>query len=114
MIPKPNKKYKARIKILMSGKRGITENEILFTCRLSSGRNYLTELERKLGFTFLRHKHENPDGIGSHTRYSFAYREHAQKVIELVNFEAKRKKFKGLLGDEEQFILSLYPEAKAA
>ncbi|MDI5349365.1 hypothetical protein MJL48_30015, partial [Salmonella enterica subsp. enterica serovar Kentucky] len=42
-----------------------TENDILRYCRLSSGRNYATELERQLGITLERIDEKNPDGIGT-------------------------------------------------
>jgi len=62
------KKHKARLLILRSGAAGITENEILLQCRLPSGRNYVTDLERRLDMQFERIDEANPDGIGSHYR----------------------------------------------
>jgi hypothetical protein len=42
------KKHRARTYMLRCGAGGWTENDILRNCRLSSGRNYATELEREL------------------------------------------------------------------
>lgn len=111
LIPK---KHRARIKILFSGCRGITENEILFGCSLSSGRNYLTEIERELGIRFKRVRETNPDGTGTHTRYFLSSREDAKKIISLVNQKAKKNKHDGISWMEESEILSLYREKEKA
>jgi hypothetical protein len=42
------KKHRARTYMLRCGAGGWTENDILRNCRLSSGRNYASELEREL------------------------------------------------------------------
>lgn len=42
------KKHRARVYMLRTGIEGWTENDILRYCRLSSGRNYATELEASL------------------------------------------------------------------
>lgn len=78
------KKPRAYLLIVCSGDNGITENEILQICRLSSGRNYCSELERKLNITLKRVDEPNTDGIGSHYRYYLASRDDAQKVINLI------------------------------
>ena len=108
------KKHRARLQILHSGRDGITENEILFNCHLSSGRNYLTELERALSFKFDRKRDENPDGIGTHTRYLIPYREDAEKVINLVNHKARLKGYDGITANEMNHILALYPPKENA
>ena len=56
------KKHRARVYMLRTGIEGWTENDILRYCRLSSGRNYATELERQLGITLERIDEKNPDG----------------------------------------------------
>jgi hypothetical protein len=103
------KKPRAYLLIACTGDNGITENEILRTCRLSSGRNYCSELERKLGITLKRMDEPNTDGIGSHYRYYLANREDAQKVVNLIlSYE------NSLLTDSDiSQILALYP-SKAA
>ncbi|MDF7670131.1 hypothetical protein PT276_02740 [Orbaceae bacterium ESL0721] len=78
------KKPRAYLLIVCSGENGITENEILWICKLSSGRNYCSELERKLHITLRRVDEPNTDGIGSHFRYYLASKEDAQKVINLI------------------------------
>ncbi|EFW51749.1 hypothetical protein SDB_00816 [Shigella dysenteriae CDC 74-1112] len=67
--------------MLRTGIEGWTENDILRYCRLSSGRNYATELERQLGITLERIDEKNPDGIGTHLRYRFSCRGDVLKVI---------------------------------
>ncbi|HBA3798210.1 TPA: hypothetical protein J5G26_002149 [Escherichia coli] len=59
------KKHRARVYMLRTGIEGWTENDILRYCRLSSGRNYATELERQLGITLERIDEKNPDGTGN-------------------------------------------------
>lgn len=78
------KKCRAYLLIACSGMNGITENEILLNCRLSSGRNYASDLERLLNIKLSRHNEANPDGIGGHFRYFLTNREDTQKVIELI------------------------------
>lgn len=102
------KKPRAYLLIACTG-NGITENEILRTCRLSSGRNYCSELERKLGITLKRMDEPNTDGIGSHYRYYLVNKEDAQKVVNLIlSYE------NSLLTESDiSQILALYP-SKAA
>jgi hypothetical protein len=50
--------------MLRCGAGGWTENDILHNCRLSSGRNYASELERELDICLDRLEEKNPDGIG--------------------------------------------------
>lgn len=107
------KKHKARVLILRSGAAGITENEILRQCRLSSGRNYLTDLERQLAIQFERIDEANPDGIGSHYRYRFIKRADVQKVITLVNASAVTNGHQPLNQLDVGDILELYPDNTA-
>ena len=107
------KKHKARLLILRSGVSGITENEILRYCRLSSGRNYLTDLERRLDIQFERIDEANPDGIGRHYRYRFIKRADVQKVIALVNSNATINGHQPLSQMDVTDILKLYPENAA-
>ncbi|MCX8977446.1 hypothetical protein NLN92_05395 [Citrobacter portucalensis] len=107
------KKHKARVLILRSGATGITENEILRYCRLSSGRNYLTDLERRLDIQFERIDEPNPDGIGSHYRYRFIKRADVQKVITLVNASAATNGHQPLNQLDVDDILKLYPDNTA-
>lgn len=103
------KKYKAFLLIACAGEQGITENEILFNCRLSSGRNYPNLLEDELKIELVRYKDKNPDGIGDHFRYALANREDAQKVIELINKHNPK-----LIPDWQAInIIDLYPDKVA-
>jgi len=108
------KKHRARCYMLRTGINGFTENEILYYCRLSSGRNYASELERELNIRLERLEEPNPDGIGSHYRYRFANRHDVQRVINLVNARATTAGYQPLTSPEIADILTLYPDSKHA
>ncbi|EPU1265810.1 MULTISPECIES: hypothetical protein [Citrobacter] len=105
------KKHRARVYMLHTGVEGWTENDILRYCRLSSGRNYASELERQLDIQLKRIDEKNPDGIGAHLRYRFASRGDVLKVIQHVNHLAAINEHKGLSTQEISDILNLYPDA---
>lgn len=107
--PSP-KKHRAYCYMLRTGINGFTENEILYYCRLSSGRNYPTELERLLDIRLERLNEANPDGIGSHFRYRFTCQADVLKVIQLVNQNAARGNYQPLTQHEINSILELYPD----
>ena len=58
------KKHRARVYMLRTGVEGWTENDILRYCRLSSGRNYASELERRLIFSLSVLTKRTPTGSG--------------------------------------------------
>ncbi|ARM68105.1 hypothetical protein [Morganella morganii] len=103
------KKHRARIAVLGAGTSGITENDILRRCGLSSGRNYCSEIERLTGITLNREDEPNPDGIASHYRYNISNRQDAQKVINLVNNSAHYGGYPGLSKQQADIYLNLYP-----
>ncbi|MCT6590637.1 hypothetical protein N3553_12160 [Pantoea dispersa] len=105
------KKHRARVYMMRTGVNGFTENEILRYCRLSSARNYATELERKLDIRLERIYEPNGDGIGSHFRYRITCRADVMRVIQLVNSNAAAGGYVGLSQREINDILSLYPDA---
>jgi hypothetical protein len=96
--------------MLRTGVEGWTENDILRYCRLSSGRNYASELERQLDIHLERIDEKNPDGIGSHLRYRFACRGNVLKVIQYVNRMAELNEHPGLSAQDITDILNLYPD----
>ncbi|MDY4368620.1 hypothetical protein SNR26_12955 [Pectobacterium brasiliense] len=108
------KKHRARVFMLRSGAGGFTENDILHHCRLSSGRNYATELERLLDIQLERIDEPNTDGIGSHYRYRFTKRDDISRVIRLVNTNADINGHQPLSQQEINHILSLYPDYAAS
>ncbi|XBS71758.1 hypothetical protein ABK905_00565 [Acerihabitans sp. KWT182] len=108
------KKHRARRYMLYSGVNGFTENEILRYCRLSSGRNYASEIERQLNITLERIDEPNTDGIGSHFRYRINTRESALKIIDLMKYHAFVGGYPGLSKEEVIDILDLYPDAPQA
>lgn len=105
------KKHRARVYMMRTGVNGFTENEILRYCRLSSARNYATELERRLDIRLERIDEPNGDGIGSHFRYRITCRADVMRVIQLVNSNAAAGGYIGLSQREINDILSLYPDA---
>ena len=108
------KKHRARVYMLRTGVEGWTENDILRYCRLSSGRNYASELERRLDIQLERIDEKNPDGIGSHLRYRFTGRGDVLKVIRLVNHNADAGGYQGLSQPEISDIMNLYPDSFTA
>ncbi|EIA4170044.1 TPA: hypothetical protein RPN94_000977 [Escherichia coli] len=108
------KKHRARVYMLRTGVEGWTENDILRYCRLSSGRNYASELERRLDIRLERIDEKNPDGIGAHLRYRFVGRGDVMRVIQLVNSNAAAGGYQGLSKSEIADILNLYPDAFTA
>lgn len=108
------KKHRARCYMMRTGVEGWTENDILRYCRLSSGRNYASELERRLDIQLERIDEKNPDGIGSHLRYRFACRADVMRVIQLVNQNAVAGGYRDLSQAEIIDILTLYPDAFTA
>ncbi|BBV48836.1 hypothetical protein [Citrobacter portucalensis] len=114
-VPKRTpKKHRARVYMLRTGVEGWTENDILRYCRLSSGRNYASELERQLDIQLERIDEKNPDGIGAHLRYRFSCRGDVLKVIQLVNHNADVGGYQGLSQPEIADILNLYPDSFTA
>ncbi|MGM1189325.1 hypothetical protein [Serratia liquefaciens] len=105
------KKHRARVYMMRTGIEGWTENDILRYCHLSSGRNYASELERRLDINLERLEEKNPDGIGGHFRYRFTCRADVLLVIQLVNSNASAGGYCGLSRQEVNDILTLYPDA---
>lgn len=113
-IKPPPKKHRARCYMMRTGIEGWTENDILKYARLSSGRNYATELERLLNIRLERIDERNPDNIGSHFRYRLASRHDVLLVIQLVNYNALYNGHQQLTKSEINDILYLYPDTPVA
>ncbi|WP_042820824.1 hypothetical protein [Yersinia wautersii] len=113
-IKSPPKKHRARCYMMRTGIEGWTENDILKYARLSSGRNYATELERLLNIRLERIDERNPDNIGSHFRYRLASRHDVLLVIQLVNYNALYNGHQQLTKNEINDILYLYPDTPVA
>lgn len=108
------KKHRARVYMLCTGEEGWTENDILRHCRLSSGRNYASEMERRLDIQLERIDEKNPDGIGALLRYRFVSRADVLRVIQLVNHNAAAGGYQGHSQPEITDILNLYPDTLTA
>lgn len=98
------KKERAFIYILQHP-TGATENDILRSVGLSSGRNYFTALEREYGFTFAREKTPNPDGIGGHFIYSFISLGVAEIIIKAINKSRVKRKLAELTPEQKDVLL---------
>lgn len=98
------KKEQACMRLLSAGRAGVTEIELLDDCRVISGRNYPTELERKLGIKLGR------DGIGTHLLYWITCHEDAVKVAEHINTKRKRRHADFLSGSELEALLTRDPQ----
>lgn len=97
---------------ILKSPQGITENEILFRCHLSSGRNYPTKLERELDIVLYRGKEPNPDGIGGHLRYRITSREDAEQVAQFINLKRSKYSLPPLDPAILNNVLALYPSDK--
>ena len=100
-----SKRERAFIYILLHPS-GATENDILRNIGLSSGRNYFTLLERKHGFMLTRVNDENPDGIGTHLRYSFTSLEIAAAILSEINLSRIRRGAGVLTKEQEAELLT--------
>lgn len=107
---KPASKKERAFMFLLEHPFGITENEVLFHCRLSSGRNYPNELERKLNIVLGREGIPNPDGIGKHLKYWITNREDAMKVLSVINVMRLDRGCEGFTELEIESLISLYPD----
>ena len=99
--PKAQPKKERAFIYILQHPTGATENDILYSVRLSSGRNYFTQLERLCGFEFTRVSDENPDGIGTHLRYSFSSPEIAAAILKEISASRARRKA-GVLSKEQE------------
>ena len=96
--------------LLLRTPSGITENDVLFNCGLSSGRNYPNELERELNIELGRLNIPNPDGIGAHLKYWITCREDALKVANRINKMRKRRHAVPLSIHEIDALIATYPD----
>ncbi|PQQ29207.1 hypothetical protein [Photorhabdus hindustanensis] len=103
------KKQRSFIYIAGTGVNGFTENDGLKYYRLSSFRNYASELERTLNIKLERIDEPNPDGIGSHYRYRIRHQQDVQKIVSLVNKRVQAGGYEGISESQAELILSLYP-----
>ncbi|MCT7653977.1 hypothetical protein MBH78_02680 [Oceanimonas sp. NS1] len=108
--PKRVTKTKRAYMLILSCPGGVTENDILRQCRLSSGRNYPTLLERTLGIRLHRDDIPNPDGIDTHYRYRITSRADAERVADLVDKLRQRRKAPLLSAQVRAALLAPCPE----
>ncbi|OYD25571.1 hypothetical protein [Oceanimonas baumannii] len=96
--------------LFLSCPGGVTEGDILRQCRLSSGRNYATKIERALSIRLHREQEGNPDGIGAHFRYRITSRADAERVAGLVDQMRQRRNAPPLSLQERGALIARYPE----
>ncbi|MEH6637672.1 MAG: hypothetical protein V7717_00205 [Porticoccaceae bacterium] len=109
--PRPRRretKYERSCILMISTPGGVTENDILRACRLSSGRNYPNKLEKEAGIIMGRARELNPDGIGSHFRYRIRSANDAQQAIKVVNKLSIRRGAGPLTDEQVRRLLALY------
>ena len=99
--PKAQSKKERAFIYILQHPTGATENDILRSVGLSSGRNYFTQLERLHGFELTRVNDVNPDGIGTHLRYSFSSPKIAAAILKEINASRTRRKA-GVLSKEQE------------
>ncbi|MBH0017427.1 hypothetical protein [Pseudoalteromonas sp. NGC95] len=104
--PKAQPKKERAFIYILQHPTGATENDILRNVGLSSGRNYFTQLERLHGFELTRVNDENPDGIGTHLRYSFSSPEIAAAILKEINASRIRRKAGALSQEQEAELLA--------
>ena len=102
---KPQSKTERANLYILAHPAGATELDILRNAGLSSGRNYFTDLERDYGFTFIREKIPNSDGIGGHYKYSFFSIEVAQMIIKAINKSRVHRKLAEYTQDQKDELL---------
>lgn len=106
---KPATKTERAYLLLLTWSNGVTEGDILRHCRLSSGRNYASKVERALGISLHRENMPNPDGIGSHYRYRVANRHDAERLAGLINLMRQKRKAPALEPAEIVRFVAPYP-----
>jgi len=104
--PKAQSKKERAFIYILQHPSGATENDILRNVGLSSGRNYFTQLERLHGFELTRVNDENPDGIGTHLRYSFSSPKIAAAILKEINASRIRRKAAVLSKEQEAELLA--------
>jgi hypothetical protein len=96
--------------LMLARPNGVTEGDILRHCRLSSGRNYASKVERALSIRLQREQEGNPDGIGAHFRYRIATRQDAGRIANLVDQMRQRRNAPPLSFQERTALVACYPE----
>lgn len=93
---------------LLNQHKGFTELEGVYRLNFTSGRTYISELERTLGFKLTREWEKNSGGCGQHYRYTIPNRQTAQILIDYVNAKAKLRGTIGFSQNEAERILSRF------
>ncbi|MFC0323993.1 hypothetical protein ACFFHT_10595 [Gallibacterium melopsittaci] len=71
---------------------GVSEREMVFTLNITSGRNEINEIEKKLGVIFTREWNKTADGLGQYYKYYCPNKETALKLIKFIERLALMRK----------------------
>lgn len=105
--PKPTNEERL-ITYTFKNNGSFSEREGVFDLNFTSGRNYINELERKLGIQFKREWEKTADGKGRYYRYSVTDRKTAKKLIQFANTKAQARGEIAFSEEETNFILQQF------
>lgn len=106
---RPTKSESLYLLLLERGQIGVTGLDCLIHSGLISGRNELTELERKLNILLTRENEPNSSGAGRHIRYRLQWRGDATAVIGLIQTLREKRKAPPLAPEKVSDLLARYP-----
>ncbi|MGX2985751.1 hypothetical protein [Ursidibacter sp. B-7004-1] len=92
--------------VLMNG--SFSEREGVFELNITSGRNDINRVMRKLGIQLKREWEETADGYGKYYRYSIVDKSQAYKLMTYYNAKATARGGEPLSVAETKAILSRY------
>ena len=93
-------------RLLLDG--SFSEREGVFELNITSGRNDVSRLERKLGIEFHRERERTQDGLGHYYRYCVLNKSQAYKLLTYLNQKAISRNDEPFSADETQTILAKY------
>lgn len=106
---KPTNEEKA-IRYVLLNNNGFSEREGVFNLNFTSGRNYITDLERKLGIKFNREWEKTADGQGQYYRYTVPDRKTAEMLSNYANAKAFARGDVAITEEQKQRILSRFEQ----
>lgn len=106
--PKKPTRMEQVLYALLTNMNGFSEREGVFNLNLTSGRNYISTLERTLKIKFNRVWEKTTDGRGQYYRYTCPDRKTAEKLIALLNNKAKVRGAEVLSLHQQESILAYF------
>lgn len=89
---------------------GFTEREGVIELNITSGRNRINEVEKRLGIKLHREKEGNRTNGGVHFRYSVADKAQAETLIHFINGKRLLRNAEPISADETVQILARFEE----